>query len=217
MIRVIVCDDHALVRRGIQDTLSDAPDIEVLRSVGDYAELRAALRTDQADVLVLDLSLPGRSGLDILKILKDEGQTMRVLVVSMHPEEQYAIRALRAGAHGYVNKGGNPEDLVEAVRVVSQGRKHVTPAVAQMLVESLTAPPEDRLHETLSDRELQTLKMMASGMRMTDIAERLNISPKTVSVYRSRVMEKLGLDNNVALMSYALRHGLVEGQAIIKD
>jgi DNA-binding NarL/FixJ family response regulator len=134
---------------------------------------------------------------------------MRVLVVSMYPEDQYAIRALRAGAYGYVNKGGDPAQLVTAVRTVSQGRKYVTPEIAQMLVESLTAPVVENSHDKLSDRELQTLVMIASGKRLSDIAEELKLSPKTVSVYRARVLEKLSLANNSELTVYAIRNGLV--------
>src|SRR6188474_1535416 len=191
MIKVFLCDDHALIRRGIRDTLSDAPDIEVVGEAGDYGELRSMMREKTADVLV------------------DEGTTMRVLVVSMYPEDQYAIRALRAGAYGYVNKGGDPAQIVNAVRIVAQGRKYVTPEIAQMLVESLTAPAVENAHEKLSDREMQTLVMIASGKRLSDIAEELMLSPKTVSVYRARVLEKLGLSNNSEMTVYAIRSGLV--------
>ncbi len=218
MTDVILCDDHALIRRGIRDTLSDAPDIQVVGEAGDYGELRTLFRNLCApgsgrvvpcDVLVLDINLPGRSGLDVLHALKDEGSPVKVLVVSMYPEDQYAIRALRGGAFGYVNKGGDPQLLVQAVRTVSQGRKYVTPEIAQMLVESLTAPSSDQPHMTLSDRELQTLVMIASGKRLADIANDLTLSPKTVSVYRARVLEKLGLANNAELTVYAIRNGLV--------
>ncbi|WP_396270515.1 response regulator [Ideonella sp.] len=209
MTRVIICDDHALIRRGIRDTLSDAPDIEVIGEVGDYGELRSLLRTETCDVLVLDINMPGRSGLDVLHVLKDEGSTIKVLVVSMYPEDQYAIRALKAGAYGYVNKGGDPAALVQAVRTVAQGRKYVTPDIAQMLVESLTTPDVANAHEKLSDRELQTLVMIASGKRLSDIATELTLSPKTVSVYRARVLEKLALANNAELTVYAIRNGLV--------
>ncbi len=221
MIEVILCDDHALIRRGIRDTLSDAPDIRVVGEAGDYGELRSLMRTlSQAqaregvrsgpcDVLVLDINLPGRSGLDALHALKDEGSSIKVLVVSMYPEDQYAIRALRAGAYGYVNKGGDPQLLVQAVRTVANGRKYVTPEIAQMLVESLTTPANENAHSKLSDRELQTLVMIASGKRLADIAEELMLSPKTVSVYRARVLEKLQLANNSELTVYAIRSGLV--------
>ncbi len=209
MIRVILCDDHALIRRGVRDTLCDAPDIEVVGEAGDYGELRELLRRATCDVLVLDINLPGRSGLDVLHVLKDESLPMRVLVLSMFPEDQYAIRALRAGAFGYVNKGGDPSQIVTAVRTVAQGRKYVTPEMAQMLVESLTTPNVENPHERLSDRELQTLVLIASGKRLSDIAVELMLSPKTVSVYRARVLEKLGLANNSEMTVYAIRHGLV--------
>jgi DNA-binding NarL/FixJ family response regulator len=213
MIRVILCDDHALIRRGIRDTLADCVDIEVVGEAGDYGELRALLHKlgdKPCDVLVLDINMPGRSGLDVLHVLKDEGTAIRTLIVSMYPEDQYAIRALKAGAFGYVNKGGDPALLVQAVRTVAQGRKYVTPEIAQMLVESLTTPTTEAAHQKLSDRELQTLVMIASGKRLSDIAEELNLSPKTVSVYRARVLEKLGLANNSELTVYAIRNGLVE-------
>lgn len=209
-IRVILCDDHALIRRGIRDTLSDAADIEVVGEAGDYGELRALLRTVTADVLVLDINLPGRSGLDVMHALKEDGShSMRVLVVSMFPEDQYAIRALRAGAYGYVNKASDTRQIVDAVRMVSQGRKYITPEIAQMLAESLTQPAVESAHEKLSDRELQTLVLIASGKRLSDIAQELTLSPKTVSVYRARVLEKLGLSNNSELTVYAIRNGLV--------
>jgi two-component system, NarL family, invasion response regulator UvrY len=210
-IRVMLCDDHALIRRGIRDTLADAPDISVVGEAGDYGELRSLMRNEMVDVLVLDINLPGRDGLDALRVLKDEGSAVKVLIVSMYPEDQYAIRALRAGAFGYVNKGGDPQVLVQAVRTVASGRKYVTPEIAQMLVESLTAPVVENLHEKLSDRELQTLVKIASGKRLSDIAEELTLSPKTVSVYRARVLEKLQLSNNSELTVYAIRHGLVGG------
>ena len=220
MIKVILCDDHALIRRGIRDTLADAADIEVVGEAADYGELRSLMRSLAAadhssgrntvcDVLVLDINLPGRSGLDVMHVLKDEGSAIKVLVVSMYPEDQYAIRALRAGAYGYVNKGDDPQLIVQAVRTVAQGRKYVTPEIAQMLVESLTTPVTENAHDKLSDRELQTLVMIASGKRLSDIAEQLTLSPKTVSVYRARVLEKLGLQNNSELTVYAIRQGLV--------
>lgn len=207
--RVILCDDHALIRRGIRDTMADADDLQVVGEAGDYGELRNLLRTTSCDVLVLDINMPGRSGLDVLQTLKDEPSPMRVLVVSMHPEEQYAIRALRAGAFGYVNKGSNAQLLVDAVRMVAQGRKYITPEIAQMLAESLTQPVAAIAHEKLSDRELQTLVLIASGRRLSDIAAELTLSPKTVSVYRARVLEKLGLSNNSEMTVYAIRNGLV--------
>jgi DNA-binding NarL/FixJ family response regulator len=215
MIDVILCDDHALIRRGIRDTLLDANDIRVVGEASDYGELRslmralAAGRSAPCDVLVLDINLPGRSGLDALAALKDEGSPVRVVVVSMYPEDQYALRALRAGAYGYVNKGGDPQTIVQAVRQVAAGKKYVTPEIAQMLVENLNAPVVENRHQTLSNREMETLVLIASGKRLADIAEKLKLSPKTVSVYRARVLEKLQLSNNAELTVYAIRHGLV--------
>lgn len=160
-------------------------------------------------MLLLDINLPGRDGLDVLTTLKAEGMPIRVLMVSMYPEDQYAIRSLRAGASGYVNKAGDPMLLINAVRTVAAGRKYVTPEIAQMLVDSLTHEPTQALHNTLSDREMQTLLKIASGKRLSDIADELMLSPKTVSVYRARVLEKLKLANNAELTVYAIRSGLV--------
>lgn len=209
MIRVILCDDHAVVRRGIRDTLSEAVDIQIAAEAGNYAEVREALRNHLCDVLVLDLNLPGRSGLEVLASLREADSPVKVVMVSMFPEDQYAIRCLRAGAQGYLNKAGNPAELVTAVRTVAQGRKYVTPEVAQMLVDNLAAPVSEAPHDALSERELQTLLKIASGKRLSDIAEELMLSPKTVSVYRSRVLEKLKLANNAELTVYAIRNGLV--------
>jgi two-component system invasion response regulator UvrY len=209
MIRVILCDDHAMVRRGIRETLSEAVDIQVLAETGNYTELREAMKTSEFDVLVLDLNLPGRGGIEILSGLREANSPIKVLVVSMFPEDQYALRCLRAGAQGYLNKAGNPADLITAVRTVAQGRKYVTPDVAHMLVDNLSTPLNQTLHASLSERELQTLIKIASGKRLSDIAEELMLSPKTVSVYRARVLEKLKLSNNAELTVYAIRNELV--------
>ena len=210
MIEVVLCDDHALVRRGIRQTLAEAVDIRVAGEASSYAEVREVLRTTPCDVLLLDIGLPGRSGLEVLSALTESASPIRVLVVSMFAEEQYAIRSLRAGAQGYVSKSGDPHELITATRTVAQGRKYVTPEVAQMLAESVSRPSsENSAHAALSDRELQTLVKIASGKRLSDIAEELMLSPKTVSVYRSRVLEKLQLPNNAAITVYAIRNNLV--------
>ena len=209
MIKVILCDDHAVVRRGIRDTISEAVDIQVIGEAGSYPELREQMRKNTCDVLVLDLNMPGRGGLEVLAALKEEGSTVKTLVVSMYPEDQYAIRCLRAGARGYVNKAGDPAELVAAIRTVQQGRKYVTPEVAQMLVDTLNKPEDEELHASLSERELQTLQKIATGKKLSEIAEELMLSPKTVSVYRARVLEKLHLANNAELTVYAIRNGIV--------
>ncbi|MFZ4287654.1 response regulator [Variovorax sp. HJSM1_2] len=209
MIHVVLCDDHAVVRRGVRDMLSESPDIEITGEAASYAEVRDVLRTKPCDVLVLDLNMPGRGGLEVLATLRETESPIKVLVVSMYPEDQYAIRCLRAGAQGYVNKASDPEQLLAAVRTIMQGRKYVTAEVAQMLVESLSKPVLDAPHAALSERELQTLLKIASGKRLSDIAEELMLSPKTVSVYRTRVLEKLKLTNNAELTVYAIRNNLV--------
>ena len=210
MIEVVLCDDHALVRRGIRQTLAEAVDIRVAGEASSYAEVREVLRTTPCDVLLLDIGLPGRGGLEVLSALTESASPIRVLVLSMFAEEQYAIRSLRAGAQGYMSKSGDPQELIAATRTVAQGRKYVTPEVAQMLAESVSRPTVDNsAHAALSDRELQTLVKIASGKRLSDIAEELMLSPKTVSVYRSRVLEKLQLSNNAAITVYAIRNNLV--------
>jgi DNA-binding NarL/FixJ family response regulator len=209
VIKVVLCDDHAMVRRGIRDTLSEAVDIQVVGESGSYSEVREVLRTADCDVLILDLNLPGRGGLEVLSSLRESGSTVRVLIVSMFAEDQYAIRCLRAGAHGYLNKAGDPAELTAAVRTIAQGRKYVTNAVSDMLVNNLSEPTSDTLHSTLSERELQTLLKIASGKKLSEIAEELMLSPKTVSVYRARLLEKLKLSNNAELTVYAIRNELV--------
>jgi DNA-binding NarL/FixJ family response regulator len=209
MINVVLCDDHAVVRRGIRDTLTEAVDVKVTGEAGSYSEVREVLRKVECDVLVLDMNMPGRDGLEVLASLRDAGSTIKVLFLSMHPEDQYAIRCLRAGAQGYISKAGDPSELITAVRTVAMGRKYVTPEVAQMLADSLSAPKSEVLHDALSERELQTVIKIASGKRLSDIAEELMLSPKTVSVYRTRALEKLNLANNAELTVYAIRNGMV--------
>jgi two-component system, NarL family, invasion response regulator UvrY len=209
MIKVVLCDDHAVVRRGVRDTLMEATDIQVVGEADGYATLRELLRQQRPDVLLLDVDLPGRSGLEILAVLQDDPAPVRTVMVSMYPEDQYAIRCLKAGAMGYLNKGGDPSALLTAVRTVAQGRKFITPDIAELLANHLNTPQGGELHDTLSERELQTLKKIASGKKLSQIAEELMISPKTVSVYRARVLEKLALTNNAELTVYAIRNQLV--------
>lgn len=209
MIHVVLCDDHAMIRRGIRDTLSEHVDMKVVGESGNYAELKEILRSNPCEVLVLDLNLPGRSGLEVLAAVQESHPHIKVLVVSMFSEDQYAIRSLKAGAHGFLNKAGDPNELVDAVRTVAKGRRYVTPSVSEMLVNQLSNPSEETLHARLSERELQTLLKIASGKRLADIAEELMLSPKTVSVYRARLLEKLGLSNNAELAVYAIRNNLV--------
>ena len=209
MIHIVLCDDHALVRRGIRDTLEEFADFQVTGEAASYSELREVLRSTQCDVLLLDLNMPGRNGLEVLSALRETHPHIKVLVVTMNPADQYAVRSLRAGAQGYASKAADPLALVDAVRVIVQGRKYLTPDVAQMLAESISEPQQEAAHAALSERELQTLLKIASGRRLSEIAEELMLSPKTVSVYRARVLEKLKLSNNAELTVYAIRNSLV--------
>ncbi len=210
MIRVVIVDDHALIRRGLRDSFADAGDIAVVGEAADYGELRQLLRSTQFDVLLLDINLPGRSGLDVLHSLAEESARVRALVLTMYPEDQYAIRALKAGAMGYLSKSADPVQIIGAIRTVHAGRKFITPAIAEALAERLSGDADDRPHERLSDREFQTMMRLASGRRLSDIASELNLSPKTVSVYRARVLEKLGVQSNADLTAYCLRNGLID-------
>ena len=209
MIRVIIVDDHALIRRGLRETLTEAGDISVVGEAGDYGGLRELLRQQDCDVLLLDVNLPGRNGIDALKVLADEGSTIRAVMLSQYPEDQYGIRALKAGAMAYLNKSAAPETIVQAVRSVAAGRKYVTAEIAQALADAVAARGAGA-HDQLSDREMQTLMLIAEGRKLSEIAERLSLSPKTVSVYRARVLEKLGLSSNAELATYAMRHGLID-------
>lgn len=209
MIHVVLCDDHAMIRRGIRDTLVDSGSISVTGEAASQQELKDVLRSAPCAVLVLDLNLPGRGGLEILSWVKEDLPHIKILIVSMYPEDQYAIRCLKAGASGYLNKAGDPADLVKAIQQIHAGKKFITPAVSEMLVDSLATPQNETLHARLSEREMQTLIKIASGKKLSDIAEDLMLSPKTVSVYRARLLEKLSLANNAELTVYAIRNGLV--------
>ena len=209
MIKVLICDDHAMVRRGIRDTLADAVDIEVTGEAGSYAEIRELLRKSPCDVLILDLNMPGRGGLEVLASVRESHPAVRTLIVSMFAEDQYAIRCLRSGAQGYLNKAEDPAQLTLAVRTLAAGRRFVTQAVSDMLVDNLAHPHDVDRHATLSEREMQTLIKIASGRKLSEIAAEMMLSPKTVSVYRSRLLEKLQLGNNAELAVYAIRNQLV--------
>jgi len=211
MIRVVLADDHAVVRRGVRQILADAGDIEVIGEAKDYGELAQLLRDQACDVLVLDISMPGKNGIEILKSMRERLPKMHVLILSMFPEDQYALRALKAGAAGYVSKEAAPEKLVDAIRLAVRGKKYITPEVAQALAAQLNGreTPENP-HEALSDREYETLRLIASGKKLSEIAEAMSLSPKTVSVYRARLLEKMKLRTNAELTHYAVKHGLVD-------
>ena len=209
-LRVMIADDHAIVRQGLRQILSDTKDMEVAGEACNGVEALQMSREGVWDVVLMDVSMPDRNGIDALKLLKKEQPRLPVLILSMYPEDQYAIRALKAGAAGYLNKQSAPDQLVTAIRQVASGKKYVSASLAMELAEAIGEDSDRPLHEKLSDREYQTLCMIASGKTLTQIAEELNLSVKTVSVYRARLLEKMRLRNNAELTHYGLKFGLVE-------
>lgn len=210
MIRVLVADDHAIVRQGLRSILEAAQDMRCVGEAENAAETMRAVRETECDALLLDISMPGKSGIEILKQIKKEKPRIPVLILSMYPEDQYALRAIKAGAAGYLTKQSAPQQLVAAIRQIAQGRKYITPELAESLANHLDEVGDQMPHESLSDREFQTLRLIGSGKSLTDIAHELCLSVKTVSVYRSRLLEKMKLKNNAELTHYAVKHGLVE-------
>ena len=209
-IRVLIADNHAIVRQGLRQILSDTPDLTVAGEAENGVQAVNMVRAGEWDVVLMDVSMPDRNGIDALKLIKKEFPRLPVLILSMYPEEQYAIRALKAGAAGYLTKQSAPELLVTAIRQVASGKKYVSPSLAEELANAIGEDSERPAHEKLSDREYQTLCMIASGKTPTEIAEALNLSVKTVSVYRARLLEKMNLRNNAELTHYGLKHGLAE-------
>jgi DNA-binding NarL/FixJ family response regulator len=209
MIRVFVADDHVVVRRGLRQIL-EAEGMSVPVEGGTADEVLAGVEGRTADVLVLDLSLPGGNGLDLLKEVKRRRPELPVLILTVHSEDQYAVRALRAGASGYLTKDMAPEMLVQAIRKVYRGGRFVTPALAERLVLHLHDDPEKPPHESLSNREFEVLRSLASGRTVSEAAETMGLSVKTVSTYRTRILEKMNMKTNAELTHYAIRNGLVE-------
>jgi DNA-binding NarL/FixJ family response regulator len=209
MISAVICDDHAIVRRGLRQILSESGEVRVVGEAGNYAELRSCLRGAACEVLLLDIEMPGKNGIEALALVKEAYPKLAVLMLSVYPEDQYAVRALKSGAAGYLHKNSAPERLVEAVRQVAAGRRFISEEVSQALAEIIAGHGTRAPHETLSDREFQVLRLIASGRKLSEIAEELALSPKTVSVYRARILEKMQLSNNVELAHYAVKQGLV--------
>ncbi len=209
-IRVLIADDHAIVRQGLRQILSETDDLLVAGEAGDGVDAMHLARAQPWDVVLLDVSMPNRNGIDTLKMLKKEFPRLPVLILSMHPEEQYAVRALKSGASGYVTKQSAPEQLVTAIRQVASGHKYVSPSLAMKLADVIAENNDRPAHETLSDREYQILCLIATGRPLTQIAEELNISVKTVSEYRKRMLDKMKMESNAELIHYGLKHGLVE-------
>lgn len=210
MIRVMITDDHAIVRQGLKQILSETEDISVTGEAETGFQALTLIRQYGFDVVLLDISLPDRNGIEVLKQIKKECSALAVLMLSMHNESEFALRALKGGASGYLSKQSAPAQLVTAIRTVASGHKYITPILAEELANTLTADSNQPLHATLSDREYQTLCMIAAGKSLSEISAAMCLSPKTVSVYRARLMEKLKLANNSELIRYAIKHNLVD-------
>jgi two-component system, NarL family, invasion response regulator UvrY len=205
MIRVLIADDHAIVRDGLKRILAATPDLQVTGEAADGDQAFALAKANDYDIAMLDLSMPGLSGIDLIKRLKIEKPKLRILVLSMHGEQQYAARALKAGASGYLNKDSASDLLVGAIRKIAAGGIHVGDAAAASLLQSGDKHP----HEALSDREFEVLRLLVEGLGPTEIGERLHLSVKTVSTHKTRILEKLNLGSIADLVRYALEHRLV--------
>lgn len=210
MIRVILTDDHPILRKGLRQLLEEQADISIVAEAGNGNELMEKLANCKCDLIVLDISMPGRNGLDVLRQLRQDYQRIPVLVLSMHPEEQYAVRAIRSGASGYMTKESAPDELVKAVRKIHGGGRYVSESLAERLLIEVASPVDIEPHTLLSDREFQILCLIGEGNTISAIADKLCISVKTVSTYRSRILLKMNMKNNAELAKYAIKKGLVE-------
>ena len=210
MVDIFVLDDHPVVRQGLKTILEDEPDITVSGEASTYRELIDLLEAKTPDLIVLDITLPDRSGLDVLKDLKAQHPDIPVLILTIHKEEHFAVRTLKAGADGFLNKMSVSDELVQAVRKIATGGKYISPGVAELLAVELEDGSGGMPHKTLSDREFQVLLGIARGMKVQEIAEELSLSPKTIGTYRERLLEKMNMKTNTDLTYYAVKNGLID-------
>lgn len=209
MRRILIADDHTVVRRGLKQILLEAFPSAAIEEVADAEDLLKKVMLEEWDVVISDISMPGRSGLDVLQQIRQNHPKLPVLILSIHPEDQYAIRVLRAGASGYLNKDSAPEELVKAVNWILLGKKYITSSIAEKLATSLDQDTDKSPHEYLSDREFEVLKLLSAGKAVSDIAEQLSLSVTTVSTYRARIMAKMNLKTNADLTLYSIEHKLL--------
>ncbi|HEX7811070.1 MAG TPA: response regulator transcription factor [Burkholderiales bacterium] len=210
MIHLLIVDDHAIVRHGLRQVVSEAADIEVTAEAGSSQEAVRLLREQDFDMVLLDISLPDKNGIETLKMIKRDKPNLPVIMLTMHAEDEFGVRALKAGAAGYVTKQSAHDQLLNAVRQVAAGRRYISQDLAEELVRSIGESSEKLPHELLSDREFDTMRMLASGKSLSEIAQMFSISPKTVSVYRTRLLEKMKLKNNAEIAHYAMKNGLID-------
>jgi two-component system invasion response regulator UvrY len=209
MLRFLIADDHAVVRKGLKQILQDAFPSALIEEVADAEELLKKVNKEEWDTVISDISMPGRSGLDVLQQIRQVNPKLPILILSMHHEDQYAIRVLKAGASGFLNKDSAPEDLVKAVNHVLLGKKYITSSIAEKLVSAVDQEGKKFTYEYLSDREFEVLKLLASGKSVSDISEQISLSISTISTYRARIMTKLSLRTNADLTLYSFEHKLI--------
>jgi DNA-binding NarL/FixJ family response regulator len=210
MIKILIVDDHAIVREGLNRIIESEKDMHVVGMAKDGSEVIRIMLEIEIDVVVLDISMPGKSGLDLIKDLKQVQPLVKILMLSMYSEERFAMRSIKAGASGYLTKEMAPEEIVTAIRTIHSGRKYITTALADIIADELQNPSEKVPHELLSDREFEVLCMLAIGKPVVEIANVLSLSESTVSTYRMRILQKMGLKTNSDLIHYGIEHGLVE-------
>lgn len=210
MIRIVIADDHTIVREGLKQLLGAVGDMEVVAEASNGHEVIERVRALEFDLLLLDMSMPGRSGIELIKQVRAEKPKLKILVLSMHEEHQYAVRAIRSGASGYLTKESASQQLVDAIRKVASGGAFISAEVAQQLALGAMPGAQAALHETLSDREFQILRMIAEGLSVTDIADNLSLSVKTVSTHKANIQQKMGLHSTAELIRYAITHRLVD-------
>ncbi|MFA4917643.1 MAG: response regulator transcription factor [Thermodesulfovibrionales bacterium] len=210
MIRILIADDHPMFREGLRRILAGCPDINVADEASNGQEVFEKVWNNEYDMVLLDIAMPGTPGLEVLKRLKNEKPKLPVLVLSMYPEEQYAVRVIKAGASGYLTKESASEELISAIRRISGGRKYITSSIAERLADDVEPTAEKPLHDTLSDREFEVYRMIVAGKTTTQIAEELFLSVKTISTYRSRILEKMKMKTNAELIHYAIKHNMFD-------
>jgi len=210
MIRVLIADDHSLIREGFKKILGREADIRVVGEAGNTTELLEFLEKNECDVLVMDISMPGQNGLEALEILRPRYPTVKVLFLSMHAEEHYAMRALKGGASGYLTKESAPDELIKAIRRIYDGRMYINQTIAEKLAFTVSGKSDKMPHENLSDREFQVLRLLAQGKSISDIADQLSVSPSTISTYRQRIAEKLNVKTTAELILYAVNNQLLD-------
>jgi len=209
MIKVLIADDHAIVREGLKQILSDIPDMKVFGEAGSGDEALQLIRNKGWHIMLLDIAMPGKNVLELIKLAKHQSPHLPILILSMYPEDQYAIRMLRAGADGYLTKESAPEQLVAAIRKVAKGGKYISAAMTEKLIEELNPNQEKSPHTTLSDREFQVFRGICSGKSITDLAQQMTLSVKTISTYRTRLMKKMNMSKNAEIIHYAFKNDLL--------